>query len=199
MTYYLIHDVTPVGRFDSKAAAAAARDALGIERDALIVSSVEDLTGLKISDMRLMRAALRVPRPVSDMRAAATKLAENDPDLARRIKDKPVAARALLKALEAHDFVPVSTAVKNGKKPAAKKKEAKARPSAKRHLRTLFARKGSEHTLDEMMADGSDKFTRSAVMTAVSDLKNPKYCGPDGEITIERLKDREDNVYKRVG
>ena len=72
------------------------------------------------------------------------------------------------------------------KKTKAKKTKAKQPLGAKATLRERFTKAGvvTSKQIDKIAAESN--VTRSTVMTAMSDLKNPKYAGQAGPLSIER-------------
>lgn len=68
------------------------------------------------------------------------------------------------------------------KKPAAEKLEKVAkRPSAKSFLRSFFSNAKTKMTMLDLTKEG---YTEINLKTAISDLKNPAYCGPEGQLFI---------------
>lgn len=183
---YALNDVTPIGRFNSEDEAKAACP--GVER-LWFVRSAADVEQLTEPEMRLLRATLKVlasGQPVEDMRVAATELRDSDPELNHRQKDKGKAAKLLMEALEAHSFN------------QSVKRRVRHRMSAKKYIRSLFPTISTVVWATALNTDHA--YSDSAIATAISDLKNPKYAGDEGVIVIERKKSDDGLVYyERVG
>lgn len=78
------------------------------------------------------------------------------------------------------------------------KKEAKPKKKgAMTMIREIFSDNAVRLTIDELMEKISlaymSNIKRSTVLTAITDLSNPKYCGKKGVLTLE--KDKEDKRY----
>lgn len=69
--------------------------------------------------------------------------------------------------------------------------QAIAKPNARAHLRALFAEVGAVHTKEEVFGG----YYNVTISTHLTDLKNSKYAGKLGTMSIVKLGD---GTYKRV-
>ncbi len=76
-------------------------------------------------------------------------------------------------------------------KAEASVKLAAVKPNARQHLRTLFAKVGEAHTAEEVFGS----FHAVTIKTHLTDMKNPKYAGKAGVMSVVKMAD---GTYKRV-
>jgi len=153
----------------------------------LIITNEEDLHQFKGKYLSSLKACLLGGDPSAKVREAkATLLPKLWDALQTLIADKVADA--------VNNHVTVNKAVSDAVVADSKKPKKKGVMTM---IREIFSDNAVRLTIDELMETISFSYMsdakRSTVLTAITDLNNPKYCGKLGVFTLE--KDKEDKRY----
>lgn len=191
--YFVMTGYVPAGRFASPEEADALMSSIG--DDAALLSSPEELFEAykgSEAELRKIRTALTVMkdparklRREGDLELAMKEEAETNKELQKRYKGDDKGAAVTWEMLLAHDF---SVRDDEGNMPK--------KIGAKDFIRTKFPNIGDRVSFEDLQENGARSIV--TLRTAITDLKNDKYCGKGGLLILDARKVEGKIVYERI-